>query len=221
MIFVTVECHLLRKRKKIPSKSRNFDSVNFHNKIYFRVSISKTQRIIQELLDNEKNYVDALKNGIRDYIVPFDTGPLPHSLHGQRLNIFSNIEVIYEFHETKFLPKLLECGYDAQQIAEVFTSFIIRNKFDNYIFYVINRAMSMKICKDNKYFFMQLQRDRLGISSFLLQPIQRLPRYQLLLGELVKELMKETEINKEAVARCCEAEKSIQKLLNIVNEYCE
>jgi hypothetical protein len=28
--------------------------------------------------------------------------------------------------------------------------------------------------------------DKLGINSFLLQPIQRLPRYQLLLNEIIK-----------------------------------
>lgn len=154
-------------------------------------------------------------------MVPFDKVNLPQTLIGQKLSIFSNIEVIHEFHETKLLPELLKCGFDAERIAEVFTSFIVKNKFDNYIFYVINRAKSIKICKDNKYFFLQLQKDRLGISSFLLQPIQRLPRYQLMLGELAKELMKDLDVNKEAVARCCEAEKSIQKLLNLVNEYCE
>lgn len=187
----------------------------------FPISLSKTQLIIQELLANEKSYVDALKNGINDYIIPFDTVPLPQALSGQRLEIFSNIEVIHEFHENKLLPSLLKCGSDAEQIAEVFTSFIVKNKFDNYIFYVMNRAKSIKICKDNEYFFMQLQKDRLGISSFLLQPVQRLPRYQLMLGELAKELMNDLEMNKEAAARCFDAEKSMQSLLNTVNEYCE
>jgi len=186
-----------------------------------KVTVIKTHSIIQELLDNEKRYIEVLKNGVNDYIVPFSNLLLPKSLVGKRLSIFSNIEVILEFHETRFYPRLLECGYDPEKIATTFSDFIIKNKFDNYIFYVKNRANSDKICHENKYFFMQLQKDRLGINSFLLQPVQRLPRYQLMLGELVKDLMKNLDKNKEAIARCCEAEKGIQKLLNIVNDYCE
>ena len=183
--------------------------------------MSKINFIIQELLDNEARYIEALKNGINDYIVPFCNVLLPKTLAGKRLQIFSNIEVIYEFHEKKFLPKLLQCGFDPEKVASVFIDFIIKCKFDNYIFYVRERAKSDQICSENKYFFMQLQKDRLGINSFLLQPIQRLPRYQLMLGELAKDLMKDLEKNKEAIARCCEAEKGIQNLLNIVNEYCK
>jgi hypothetical protein len=60
--------------------------------------------------------------------------------------------------------------------------------------------------------------DRLGINSFLLQPIQRLPRYQLLLNEIIKDLTKDLENCKQAIAACCVAEKNIQRLLDTVNE---
>jgi hypothetical protein len=60
--------------------------------------------------------------------------------------------------------------------------------------------------------------DRLGINSFLLQPIQRLPRYQLLLNEIIKDLSKDLENMKQAIAECCIAEKNIQRLLDTVNE---
>jgi hypothetical protein len=60
--------------------------------------------------------------------------------------------------------------------------------------------------------------DRLGINSFLLQPIQRLPRYQMLLNEIIKDLSKDLENTKQAIAACCVAEKNIQRLLDTVNE---
>lgn len=122
---------------------------------------------------------------------------------------------------TKFLPKLLECGYVPEKIADLFTSFLDDNHFDKYIIYVLNRKKSEKLCKENKYFFKQIQTDRLGINSFLLQPIQRIPRYQLILGEIVKDLMKDLDRNKTAIGACCIAEKGVQRLLNNVNEYCE
>lgn len=60
--------------------------------------------------------------------------------------------------------------------------------------------------------------DRLGINSFLLQPIQRLPRYQLLLNEIIKDLSKDMDNTKLAMAAFCIAEKNIQRLLDTVNE---
>lgn len=64
--------------------------------------------------------------------------------------------------------------------------------------------------------------DRLGINSFLLQPIQRLPRYQLLINEIIKDLSKELEKNlentKQVIAACCVAEKNMQRLIIQVNE---
>lgn len=61
--------------------------------------------------------------------------------------------------------------------------------------------------------------DKLGINSFLVQPIQRLPKYQLLLSQLIKEFGK--QLNEDGVkliiAACCRAEKHIQRLLDRVN----
>lgn len=181
----------------------------------------KIERIIQELFDNEKTYVETLEQGIEDYIEKFDEIALPNSLKGQRIYLFSNIENIHHFHKNKFHPKLLLCGFDPKKIADLFTTFLDDNHFDKYIIYVLNRKKSEKLCKENKYFFKQIQKDRLGINSFLLQPIQRLPRYQLILGEIIKDLMKDLDKNKPAIAACCIAEKGIQRLLNTVNEYCE
>lgn len=186
-----------------------------------RIPSTKLNLIIRELLENEENYVNCLKSGVNDFIVPFKSVLLPASLVGQRLNIFSNIEAILEFHETRFLPKLLECGFDPEKLGDNFTNQIAMNNFDNYIFYVFNRRKSANLCKDNKYFFMQLQKDRLGVTSFLLQPIQRLPRYQLMLREILKELMKDAKLNKNAIVKCCMAERMIHELINIVDEHCE
>lgn len=177
--------------------------------------------IIEELLENEIKYISHLRRGIEAYVIPFNSVPLPDTLIGKRLIIFSNIEKIHEFHERTFLPMLLDCGYDAEKIADVFTTTIEAHYFDRYIEFVQNKSKSAEICKKNSYFFMQLDNDRLGVNSFLLQPIQRLPRYRLIVSELVKELMKDVKANKKAISRCCVAEKNIYKLLVSVNEHCE
>lgn len=162
-----------------------------------------------------------MKKGITDYVQLFDIMKLPQALVGKRQIIFSNIEVICEFHEQQFLPALLKCNFDPVLVADAFIYFAEANKFDAYIFYVINKKKSERLCTEQSYFFKQAQKDNLGISSFLLKPIQRLPRYTLLLAEMIKDLIHDLDNNKAAIAACCAAEKKIQKLLSIVNAFCE
>lgn len=181
----------------------------------------RLKRIIQEIIESEEIYIQNMKQGIIDYVQLFDTKKIPEALVGKRQIIFSNIEVICDFHEQQFLPALLKCNFDPVLVAETFTFFVETNNFDAYIFYVINRKKSEKICIEQSYFFRQAQKDNLGIGSFLLKPVQRLPRYTLLLAEMIKDLIKDLDNNKAAIAACCAAEKKIQKLLSIVNAFCE
>lgn len=183
-------------------------------------SIAKTPRVIQELLESEQVYIANLKRGITEFIAPFDSVSLPSALVGKKRILFSNIEVIFRLHESRFYPSLLECGSDPEKIADVFSSFIDGFDFDVYIVYILNRNKSDKLCREHEDFFKDIQKDRLGIGSFLTQPIQRLPKYQLLIGAMIKDLMKDLDENKSAIAACCRAEKHIQRLLNTVNEYC-
>lgn len=88
--------------------------------------------------------------------------------------------------------------------------------------YAINRKRSERLCVLNKQYFQDRQNemhDKLGINSFLVQPIQRLPKYQLLLHQLIKELGKQLDEDgvKDTIAACCRAEKHIQRLLDRVN----
>ncbi|XP_070496141.1 pleckstrin homology domain-containing family G member 4B-like [Chironomus tepperi] len=185
------------------------------------LSTSKLFNIIRELQENEENYVRSLKNGIVNYMTVMNRRELPKTLRGQKHRVFGNIESIYKFHCNEFYPKLVECGEDVELIAELFTSYVTRDYFYGYIIYAINRKRSELLCNYHVHYWKQIQNqcgDRLGINSFLLQPIQRLPRYQLLLNEIIKELSKDIENTKQSIAACCVAEKNIQRLLDTVNE---
>lgn len=58
----------------------------------------------------------------------------------------------------------------------------------------------------------------MGINNFLLRPIQQLPKYKLLLNELIKVLRTDVEINNQEIAVLCIAEKNVSRLLELVNE---
>jgi hypothetical protein len=45
-----------------------------------------------------------------------------------------------------------------------------------------------------------------------------LPRYQLLLNEIIKDLSKDLENTKQSIAACCVAEKNVQRLILQCNE---
>lgn len=186
-----------------------------------RLSFNKTHRIIEELFDNERSYIRALKLGIEDYIGQFDSITLPNSLIGKRKEVFSNIELIHEFHEKIFFPRLLACEFDAEKIGNVFKSSFGRFEFDIYFSYAVDRKNSEILCTKNEEYFKEIQKDRLGIRSFLLQPIQRLPRYQMMLGEIAKHLIKtDLDEHKSAIAACCAAEKYVQRFIIKVNQHC-
>lgn len=98
----------------------------------------------------------------------------------------------------------------------------------------MNRRISQKMFERNRQFFSEMQDkigDKLGVASYLMQPIQRLPKYQLLLMQIYKELAKTINVNQDSVstsivmqdikhliAAVCRAEKNIQRLLDTVND---
>lgn len=93
-----------------------------------------------------------------------------------------------------------------------------------YILYAINRQKSEKICDVHRDYFKEIQNeatDKLGVNSFLVQPIQRLPKYKLLLGQLFSQLGKRISVHddstKNEIAACCLADKRLQRLLDTVN----
>ncbi|XP_058060811.1 uncharacterized protein LOC131211382 isoform X2 [Anopheles bellator] len=187
---------------------------------------SRVTNILQELLDNEANYVHTLGRGIANYVSIMTAKELPPGLRGQRYHIFGNIEKIHSLHQNQFLPMLQSNRASIQGIAETFIRFLERDKFYCYIMFALNRPKSERICNRNLDFFQRRQTDvddKLGLNSFLLQPIQRLPRYKLLLAEINKEILKQMEDTllesvKDEIGILCKAEKRLERFIDVVNE---
>lgn len=191
------------------------------------VPLNKVPHIIDELLTNEQSYIQTLTRAIDVYIsvydADFENAQLPVGLLGQKYHLFGNIERIRDFHADTFFPSLQRCDpTDVGGICETFCRFCTEHSFYMYVLYAINSKRGDQIATQHREFFAQRQLeygDRLGLNSFLLQPIQRLPRYQLLLRELIRELAKRLDVTgvKEQIASCCRAEKHLQRLLDQVN----
>ncbi|XP_049291133.1 uncharacterized protein LOC125768048 isoform X1 [Anopheles funestus] len=187
---------------------------------------ARVTSILQELLENEANYVQTLGRGIENYVSIMSGKDLPPALRGQKYHIFGNIEKIHNLHQNQFLPMLESNRASIAGIAETFIWFLENDKFYCYIMFALNRPKSERICNRNLDFFQRRQQevdDKLGLNSFLLQPIQRLPRYKLLLAEINKEILKQMEDTllesvKDEIGILCKAEKRLERFIDIVNE---
>uniref|UniRef100_A0A1S4H711 DH domain-containing protein n=2 Tax=Anopheles gambiae TaxID=7165 RepID=A0A1S4H711_ANOGA len=187
---------------------------------------ARVSSILQELLANEANYVQTLGRGIENYVSIMARKNLPPGLRGQKYHIFGNIEKIHNLHQNQFLPMLESNRASIAGIAETFIWFLENDKFYCYIMFALNRPKSERICNKNLDFFQRRQQevdDKLGLNSFLLQPIQRLPRYKLLLAEINKEILKQLEDTllesvKDEIGILCKAEKRLERFIDIVNE---
>ncbi|VVC91855.1 unnamed protein product [Leptidea sinapis] len=135
-----------------------------------------TERV-KELIHTENGYVERLRHVVDDYIPEMARDDIPITLKGMKTDIFANIERICRFHSEEFLPALRDCEHDLRKLGQCFRRF--QRQFE--------------------------VGDRLDLSSYLLEPVQRIPRYKLFLDDLVK-----TYTNYENER--CESDSRISKL---------
>lgn len=104
---------------------------------------SKLANIVQELIENEKTYIDKLTAGIKVYVEPLRGNNLPRSLRGHMYNIFANIVQIRDFHEQTFYPSLMACNGDVIAISDTFSHYIqVSVPYMNRILHAFNSQIS-------------------------------------------------------------------------------
>ncbi|KAM7344923.1 uncharacterized protein ACRADG_011440 isoform 1-T5 [Cochliomyia hominivorax] len=178
--------------------------------------------ILEELIKTEESYVENLWIGINNYGNIFQRNDLPIGLRGKKYVLFGNVEQIAEFHRDQFLPMLHRNKHDLKRIFDEFQQFIDNNDFYGYVLFTMNKQRSLKLCDTYKNYFKLLQTeidDKLGINSFLVQPIQRMARYPLLLQQFITTLFKNRDyVMKPIIESCCRLEKKLRNLLTTTNE---
>ncbi|XP_004702004.1 pleckstrin homology domain-containing family G member 1 [Echinops telfairi] len=156
-------------------------------------------RVVQEILDTERTYVQDLKSIVEDYLDCIrDQTKLPLG-EEERAALFGNIQDIYHFN-SELLHDLESCDSDPVAIAECFVS--KSEDFHIYTQYCTNYPRSVAVlteCMRNKMlakFFRERQealKHSLPLGSYLLKPVQRILKYHLLLHEIENHLDKATE----------------------------
>uniref|UniRef100_H2YE26 MCF.2 cell line derived transforming sequence-like 2 n=1 Tax=Ciona savignyi TaxID=51511 RepID=H2YE26_CIOSA len=172
----------------------NFYNKNKILKNSFYLQISNISRhVMKELVSTEKTYISELKSIVEGYGRPMDdpTHPrVPATLLGKSKELLGNMDEIYDFHSNVFLGLLEECVDNPSSVGRCFLS--KKENFEIYSKYCQNSIKSEQLRRlvgEQHPFFMQCQQKlghRLSLSAFLLKPVQRVTKYQLLLQQMLK-----------------------------------
>ncbi|NXV27602.1 PKHG1 protein, partial [Rissa tridactyla] len=156
-------------------------------------------RVVQEILETERMYVQDLKSIVKDYLDCITDQTKLSLGTEERSALFGNIRDIYRFN-SELLQDLENCENDPVAIADCFVS--KSEDFHIYTQYCTNYPRSVAAlteCMRNKTlakFFRERQealQHSLPLGSYLLKPVQRILKYHLLLHEIENHLDKDTE----------------------------
>ncbi|XP_053179359.1 proto-oncogene DBL [Scomber japonicus] len=151
------------------------------------------RHVMRELIETERIYVEELLSVLLGYRAVMDnpalSGLLPPILRSKRDILFGNMPEIYNFHSRVFLQDLEGCLETPESVGACFLE--RKENFQMYECYCQNKPRSEALWRQfsDCTFFQECQKKlehKLGLDSYLLKPIQRLTKYQLLLKELLK-----------------------------------
>eukprot|EP01117_Protostelium_nocturnum_P010252 TRINITY_DN3684_c1_g1_i2.p1 TRINITY_DN3684_c1_g1~~TRINITY_DN3684_c1_g1_i2.p1 ORF type:complete len:594 (+),score=195.31 TRINITY_DN3684_c1_g1_i2:86-1867(+) len=154
-------------------------------------------KIAQELYNTEQSYVGSLQLLLEMFVKPLleDSNILTQD---QTRIMFSNVEhlVILHSHLLSKLQERMDRWYPQQRFGDIFCDKI--NDFKTfYAQYVTNYEKSLAMIKNCEtsipsfsVFLNDVSKDSrcnsLNLQDFLIMPVQRLPRYEMLLNDLAK-----------------------------------
>ncbi|XP_057399994.1 pleckstrin homology domain-containing family G member 3 isoform X1 [Balaenoptera acutorostrata] len=160
--------------------------------------LSYVGRVVREIVETERTYVQDLRSIVEDYLLRIiDT---PGLLNPEQVSaLFGNIESIYALN-SQLLRDLDSCNSDPVAVASCFVE--RSQEFDIYTQYCNNYPNSVAAlteCMQDKQqakFFrdrQELLQHSLPLGSYLLKPVQRILKYHLLLQEIAKHFDEEED----------------------------
>ncbi|XP_058464831.1 guanine nucleotide exchange factor DBS isoform X3 [Malaya genurostris] len=155
----------------------------------------KRGHVLAELLETERIYVaemGSILKGYRDEMLSEEMCSLvPPGLQGKADILFGNLHELYTFHNDIFLKDLENCISTTELVALCFVQ--RRDTFFRlYSYYCQNIPRSERLREtlvDTHLFLQECQKKlghKLPLAAYLLKPVQRITKYQLLLKDLLK-----------------------------------
>ncbi|XP_045491774.1 guanine nucleotide exchange factor DBS-like isoform X3 [Colias croceus] len=156
---------------------------------------SRRGHVLAELLQTERIYVQELGSILAGYKEemekPENQHILPAGLVGQADVLFGNLHELFTFHQEVFL-KDLEKSISATELVAL--CFVEKKEtfYHLYSYYCQNIPRSERLRETlvDTHLFLQACQQRLGhklpLAAYLLKPVQRITKYQLLIKDLLR-----------------------------------
>uniref|UniRef100_A0A8D0BBV4 Rho guanine nucleotide exchange factor 17 n=1 Tax=Salvator merianae TaxID=96440 RepID=A0A8D0BBV4_SALMN len=193
-----------------------------------RPQVDMRKHVIMTLLDTEQSYVESLRTLMLGYMKPLKL-PENSILCDPSLvdEIFDQIPELLEHHEG-FLEQITECmqnWHEKQKVGDIlvqsFSKDILVNIYSAYIDNFLNAKDAVRIAKEAKPAFMKFleqnmreNKEKQALSDLMIKPVQRIPRYEL----LVKDLLKHTPEEHPDHPYLIEAQRNIKQVAERINK---
>uniref|UniRef100_A0A8C8SNE7 Kalirin RhoGEF kinase n=1 Tax=Pelusios castaneus TaxID=367368 RepID=A0A8C8SNE7_9SAUR len=165
--------------------------------------------VLNELVQTEKDYVKDLGTVVER----IEEKGVPEDMKGKDKIVFGNIHQIYDWHKDFFLAELEKCLQEHDHLAELFIKH--ERRLHMYVVYCQNKPRSEYVVAEYDAYFEEVQQEinqRLTLSDFLIKPIQRITKYQLLLKDFLR-------YSEKAGLECSDIEKAVE-LMCLVPKRC-
>nr|XP_043066534.1 guanine nucleotide exchange factor DBS isoform X4 [Drosophila bipectinata] len=173
----------------------NHAEMQIKNKQDYEARCLKRGHVLTELLETEKIYVNEISSILTGYCDQLKSEEFMHlapvSLFGKEDILFGNLNELYSFHNEVFLKDLENCISTTELVALCFVQ--RRDTFYRlYSYYCQNIPKSERLREtlvDTHLFFQGCQKrlgHKLPLAAYLLKPVQRITKYQLLLKDLLR-----------------------------------
>eukprot|EP00794_Sanderia_malayensis_P017618 gene17618-19372_t len=143
--------------------------------------------VLKELADTEKSYVESLEYVAKNILPIFENSP-SETLKEAIPGIFCNIKDIYEWHSRGFVDKIEDCLEDHELLGPTFQQH--QDELCGfYETYCQNKPQAddllVDLAEDIDQVYQQLDTNY-SIMDYLIKPVQRVMKYQLLLHSIKK-----------------------------------
>ncbi|KAM3933913.1 rho guanine nucleotide exchange factor 17 isoform 2-T2 [Leptodactylus fuscus] len=191
-------------------------------------SVDMRKHVFLTLLDTEQSYVESLRTLMEGYMKPLKQ-PENSLLCDPSLvdEIFDQIPELLEHHE-QFLEQVNHCVQhwpDVQTVGDMlgqsFSKEILVSIYSAYIDNFLNAKDAVRIAKETRPAFIKFleqctreNREKQALSDLMIKPVQRIPRYEL----IVKDLLKHTPEDHPDHLCLLDAQRNIKQLAERINK---
>uniref|UniRef100_A0A9L0TKC1 Rho guanine nucleotide exchange factor 17 n=1 Tax=Equus caballus TaxID=9796 RepID=A0A9L0TKC1_HORSE len=179
---------------KPPEAVRTPDEPAPASKCCSKPQVDMRKHVTMTLLDTEQSYVESLRTLMQGYMQPLKQ-PENSLLCDPSLvdEIFDQIPELLEHHE-QFLEQVRHCvqTWHAQQkvgdlLVQSFSKDVLVNIYSAYVDNFLNAKDAVRVAKEARPAFLKFleqsmreNKEKQALSDLMIKPVQRIPRYELL-----------------------------------------